>query len=1489
MIDVLVPARRPARRFVSTSTLGALTLLASLAVPAAAQPPTELFLSEYVEGSSFNKALEIFNGTGAAIDLGAGNYDVQIFFNGSSSAGQTISLSGTVADGDVFVLANSSATGAVLAAADQITGAVSFNCDDAIVLRKAAAIIDSIGQVGVDPGSEWSGGGIGTQNETLRRKIDVCQGDADETDAFDPSLEWDGFAEDTFDGLGAHLQTCTGPIVPTAAALLLTEVVVTPTGGEYVEIHNPTGASVDLSLYYLFDATFAPGGDFYYNIVTGADAGGGGFGDFHARFPDGASIAPGEFQTVSMAGSDDFFAIYGVLPTYELYEDGGSADGVPDMREALTGSINGQGGLSDSGEVAVLYFWDGDSDLVTDVDYALWGDKAEAIDKTGVSLDGPDADSATSAYLDDTAIALQDVIAAGSHGGGNAFQRIDFTEGTETQTGGNGVGGNDETSENLSVTWSSDDAPTPNAAPPSDWVINEIHADPASGLAGDANGDGVRDFSDDEFVEIVNNSGGAVDISGWTLADGAGVRHTFPAGTVVADQCSVVVFGGGAPTGAFGNGVVQTASTGALGLNNGGDSLALNDGGQDVATASYGNEGGDDQSLTLDPDVTGLPPYVKHTLATGSGGALFSPGTRIDGSGFGGCPSPWVINEIHADPASGLAGDANGDGVRDFSDDEFVEIVNNSGGDVDISGWTLADGAGVRHTFPAGTTVLEGCAVVVFGGGAPSGAFGNTVVQTASSGAVGLNNSGDSLTINDGSQDVATAGYGSEGGDDQSLTLDPDVTGFPPYVKHTLAAGSGGTLFSPGTKIDGSQFDGCPVAAEIYEIQGSGAASPLAGKLVSTDGDVVTALAPDGFFMQTPAALSDGDIDTSDGIFVFTGGAPSVAVGDLVDVLGDVNEFFGLTEIAGSPAVSVVGSGIVPPPVAFNAVVPTPDPLAPSCALEFECYEGMLVEIADGTVTGPNQRFTPDPIAEVHITAASARTFREPGIEFPGLGGLPVWDGNPEVFELDPDKLGLPNQIIPAGSSFSATGVLGFEFGGYELWPNQLAFTPAPLPVPVRPRDPGEFTVGSLNLFRLFDDVDDPPDMNFMGEVRDDAVVSSAEYARRLAKFAAYVLDVLDAPDVLAVQEAEKLGVLEDLAAAISVLDPAVVYAAFLEEGNDVGTIDNGFLVRDSIAVDAVTQLGLTETYFDPVNLVDDILHDRPPLLLEGRCLLDFGEFPIAVMGVHNRSLGGIDSPTDGPRVREKRLQQANSIAQKVQALQDADSEVHLAVVGDFNAFEFTDGYVDAVGRIAGDFVDDDDLVVDPSDYVDPDLANEVLGLPAAERYSFIFRGSAQVLDHALISQGLAPFSRGLEYGRGNADAAVDLINDDSTPLRSSDHDGLVLYLMKDEDTDGVADDVDVCPETVIPEATVPSQRLGVNRWALVDGDGIFDTTPPPGRSGPVGERTSLPPVVDPFTVQQTGGCSCEQIIDALGLGQGHVKFGCSTGAMRTWIDLVNP
>jgi uncharacterized protein len=197
----------------------AVALVAGLPVVVTATPagaaPTDLFFSEYVEGSSNNKALEIYNGTGGPVSLSG--YAVQMFFNGSATAGLTINLSPVnLASGDVYVLAQSAASPAVLATADQTNGAGWFNGDDAVVLRgPSLTVVDSIGQVGLDPGTEWGSGLTSTADNTLRRKAAVQSGDTITTDAFDPAVQWDGFAVDTFGGLGTHGDDPDDPVVAT--------------------------------------------------------------------------------------------------------------------------------------------------------------------------------------------------------------------------------------------------------------------------------------------------------------------------------------------------------------------------------------------------------------------------------------------------------------------------------------------------------------------------------------------------------------------------------------------------------------------------------------------------------------------------------------------------------------------------------------------------------------------------------------------------------------------------------------------------------------------------------------------------------------------------------------------------------------------------------------------------------------------------------------------------------------------------------------------------------------------------------------------------------------------------------------------------------------------------------------------------------------------------------------------------------------------------
>ena len=173
-------------------------------------------------------------------------------------------------------------------------------------------------------------------------------------------------------------------------------------------------------------------------------------------------------------------------------------------------------------------------------------------------------------------------------------------------------------------------------------VINELLPDPTGpGGTGDANNDGVVSATQDEFVEIVNDSGGPIDLTGWTLeTSGGSIRHAFASATVLADQNAIVVFGGGTPTGSFGGAQVVTASSGSVGLTNVGTTVILRD---DLAVIRddlpYSSPVPNGSSLNRDPDVSG-PSFTDHVLVSGSGGALFSPGARVDGLAFDPTPVP---------------------------------------------------------------------------------------------------------------------------------------------------------------------------------------------------------------------------------------------------------------------------------------------------------------------------------------------------------------------------------------------------------------------------------------------------------------------------------------------------------------------------------------------------------------------------------------------------------------------------------------------------------------------------------------------------------------------------------------------------------------------------------------------------------------------------------------------------------------------------------
>tara|TARA_B100000959_G_C14955243_1_gene613425 strand:- start:160 stop:2166 length:2007 start_codon:yes stop_codon:yes gene_type:complete len=218
--------------------------------------------------------------------------------------------------------------------------------------------------------------------------------------------------------------------------IIFTEVVLTPSEGEYVEITNPTGGDIDLSDYYLTDATDNASGKVYYKLPSGTDYWSGSGSDFICRFPAGFSLVAGASIKVSLRDNDSYVNTYGESADLSLDNEmldaveGGSTKG--STTAPKLGNVN---------ETLVLFYWDGSSSTVKDVDYLLWGDNSLAIDKSEVS-----------GYQADTPVLSQSFMSI--HTTNEKLIRANtLSEGMEIETAGNGITGNDETSEPLSETW----------------------------------------------------------------------------------------------------------------------------------------------------------------------------------------------------------------------------------------------------------------------------------------------------------------------------------------------------------------------------------------------------------------------------------------------------------------------------------------------------------------------------------------------------------------------------------------------------------------------------------------------------------------------------------------------------------------------------------------------------------------------------------------------------------------------------------------------------------------------------------------------------------------------------------------------------------------------------------------------------------------------------------------------------------------------------
>jgi hypothetical protein len=232
-----------------SDSLGAHTM-----TPCASTGPAcsdDLFFSEYIEGSSSNKAMEIYNPMDTTVDLT--NYVVYRYNNGSLTATDSLFPQGTLASGDVWVFANPSANPAILAQGDTTHTLTFYNGDDAVALINMGTgdTLDIIGEIGVDPGSGWTVGTGATNNFTLIRKIGVQKG---ETNWAIGATQWDVFPIDMVDSLGMHTMTPCAAITGPACTddLFFSEYIEGSSSNKAMEIYNPMDTTVDLTNYVVY-------------------------------------------------------------------------------------------------------------------------------------------------------------------------------------------------------------------------------------------------------------------------------------------------------------------------------------------------------------------------------------------------------------------------------------------------------------------------------------------------------------------------------------------------------------------------------------------------------------------------------------------------------------------------------------------------------------------------------------------------------------------------------------------------------------------------------------------------------------------------------------------------------------------------------------------------------------------------------------------------------------------------------------------------------------------------------------------------------------------------------------------------------------------------------------------------------------------------------------------------------------------------------------
>lgn len=562
-------------------------------------------------------------------------------------------------------------------------------------------------------------------------------------------------------------------------------------------------------------------------------------------------------------------------------------------------------------------------------------------------------------------------------------------------------------------------------------------------------------------------------------------------------------------------------------------------------------------------------------------------------------------------------------------------------------------------------------------------------------------------------------------------------------------------LFAPSVVSAQSAVPGL----RIPEIQGAGAASPFAGQQLTRPlRGCVTGVAAEGFFLQDPSG--DGNGDTSDGIYVYrysTWKNPrGLKPGDLIEVLSyKVTEFYGQTELNGLPndkaaTYRVLGRCPLPAPVPIEPPIPMNQPPAE----QYEPLEGQRINISfEASVVGPTQRFESRyPAGDPEITLAPL--------------GSALWDMRipAGLLPVDIGTITLTGGLgvdLPAVNTFDhvratgLTGILAYQFGRYVFLvdnPQVLQVTPGALtPAAISPAGPNEWTLCTFNVENLFDAVDDGD-----GDMGDWTPENQAAYQAGLKRRAALIREGLGGCTVLALQEVEgKDAVWQDLAQS---LGPS--YKFDYRESEDarditVGLIYDGARVEleQSTSSQACTAVDYGVSYKNAVGSRVDSnpcpkgaypLYDRPPYVAD-LVIANAGQdrrAEVRLVVVHLKSKRGDEAENAG-----RRVEQARHVAG---LLGDAASpSASRIAVGDFN---------DDLGS---------ETMMQLQGYVNLYERH----VAASERYSYIYNGRAQAVDHIILTQGMDRFYLSGGPVHVNADFADPLPGQDG---RTSDHDPLV-------------------------------------------------------------------------------------------------------------------